>query len=150
MEQLLKLLSFNPSTTAPDGSLAQIGSVFSSPPWIIDSGTSDHMTNLLKLFQTYVPCPNNQKIRITDGSFLPITGKVSVPISKNITLKLVLHVPKLACNLLSISKLCQDSNYYLIFFYSHCKVLDLRTGKIIGSTRMEDGLSYFDEKDFLE
>ena len=115
MEQLLKLLNFNPSTTAPVGSLAQIGSVFSSPPWIIDSGASDHMTNLSKLFQTYVPCPGNQKIRIADGSFSPIAGKGSVPISKNITLKSVLHVPKLACNLLSVSKLCQDSNYCLIF-----------------------------------
>ena len=104
------------------------------------------MTNLSKLFQTYVTC--NQKIRIADGSFSPIAGKGSVPISKNITLKSVLHVPKLACNLLSVSKLCQDSNYCLIFFDSHCKVLDLRTGKMIGSTRMEDGLYYFDEKDF--
>ena len=137
MEQLLKLLKSNPSTTAPVGSLAQIGSVFSvtsifsSMPSIIDSGASDHMTNLSKLFQTYVPCPGNQKIRIADGSFSSIAGKGSVPISEKITLQSVLHVPKLACNLLSVSKLSKDSNCCVTLFYSHCEFQDRRTGKMI-------------------
>ena len=93
-------------------------------PWIIDSGASNHMTNLSKLFQTYVPCPGDQKIRITEGSFSSIAGKGLVPISEKITLQSVLHVPKLACNLLSVSNLCKDSNCCVTFFYSHCGFQD--------------------------
>ena len=55
-------------------------------PWIIDSGAYNHMTNLLKLFQTYVPCLGNRKIQIADGSFSSIAGKGSIPISEKITL----------------------------------------------------------------
>ena len=124
MEQLLKLLKSNPSTIAPVGSLAQTGSVFSvtyifsSMHWIIDSGASDHMRNLSKLFQTYVPCPGNQKIRIADGSVSSIVGKGLIPISEKITLQSVLHVPKLACNLLFVSKLSKDYNCCHLFLFS--------------------------------
>lgn len=88
--ELLKLLKSNISTTAPFGSLAQIASVFSvssifsSMSWIIDLDASDHMTNLSKLFQTYAPCPGNQKVRIADGSFSSILGKGQAPISKKL------------------------------------------------------------------
>ena len=89
MGQLLKLFKSNPSTTTPIGSLAQIDSVFfvtsifSSMPWIIDLGASDHITNLSKLFQTCVLCSGYQKY----GSFSSIARKGLVPISKKITLQ---------------------------------------------------------------
>ena len=147
MEQLLKLLKFNPSTTVLVGSLVQISSVFfsvtsifSSTSWIIDSGASDHMTNLLKLFQTYVPCPGNQKIRIANESFSSIARKGLVPIYEKITLRSVLHV--LTC--LQFLKIL----IVFTFFYSHCEFQDRSTGKMIGNARMQDGLYYFDEKGF--
>ena len=70
--------------------------------WIVDSGASDHMTDSHKLFTTYIPCAGNVKVKIADGSLASIAGKGSIKISKNITLESILHVPKLACSLLSI------------------------------------------------
>ena len=68
--------------------------------WIVDSGASDHMTDCHQLFSTYIPCAGNLKVKIADGSLASIAGKGSIKISDHITLESVLHVPKLACNLL--------------------------------------------------
>ncbi|KAG6508688.1 hypothetical protein ZIOFF_034068 [Zingiber officinale] len=130
LEQLLALLTSNPSSSTPNVSMAHTGNeiiVFPcgfgiSAPWIIDSGASDHMTNSLKLLKLYSPCPENKKVKIADGSFSPIAGKGSVQISENIDLKFVLYVPKLTCNLLS----------------------DRSSGKMISSAKMVNGLYYFE------
>jgi hypothetical protein len=114
-------------------------------PWIIDSGASDHMTGFSSLFKTYSPCPGNQKVRIADGSFSSIAGEGKITLSKNIDLKNVLHVPKLSCNLLSVSKICKDSNCNVKFFNTHCIFQDQISGKMIGSAKMMDGLYYFEE-----
>ncbi|KAK3037075.1 hypothetical protein RJ639_029917 [Escallonia herrerae] len=58
----------------------------------------------------------NKKIKIADGSLPTIAGTGSIVLSPSITLRNVLHVPKLSCNLLSISKLTNDlkcqANFY--------------------------------------
>ena len=85
--------------------------------WIIDSGASDHMTDNHKLFTTYIPCAGNMKVKIADGSLASIVGKGSIKISESITL---LHVPKLACSLLSVSQLTKQSNCSVNFLPTHC------------------------------
>ncbi|KAL6313712.1 hypothetical protein AAG906_010131 [Vitis piasezkii] len=45
-----------------------------SSSWIIDSRVIDHMTHSLEKFSTYIPCPSNKKITITDGSLVTIVG----------------------------------------------------------------------------
>ena len=80
IEQLLQLLKSNPPTTTPISSLAQIGSVLSvtfcsSVPWIIDSGAFYHTIGISNWFQTYVPCPDNKKVQIVDGSLSSIASK---------------------------------------------------------------------------
>ena len=71
-------------------------------PWLIDSGASNHMTNISNVFNTYFPCFGSDKVRIADGSLSPIVGKDSIKISKIIELKSVHHVPKVSVNLLSV------------------------------------------------
>ena len=136
MNHILKLLKSNFPSGIPSVSHAQTGSTpnalsccFNSAPWIIDSGASDHMTSFSNLFNTYSPCSGNKKIRIADGSFSPITGKGLIKLSENIDLKSVLHVPKLACNLLSVSKLTKDSNCRVFFCDSYCEFQDQNSGK---------------------
>ncbi|KAG6480118.1 hypothetical protein ZIOFF_063596 [Zingiber officinale] len=131
LEQLLALLTSNPSSSTPNVSVAHTGNEIIAFPcgfgisalWIIDYEASDHMTNSLKLLKLYSPCPENKKVKIADGSFSPIAGKGSVQISENIDLKSVLYVPKLTCNLLS----------------------DRSSRKTIGSAKMVNGLYYFED-----
>ena len=68
LDQLLQLLKpASPTLGTPIASLAQSGSLLCadslslSSPWIIDSGASDHMTNLSHLFISYTPCSGNKK-----------------------------------------------------------------------------------------
>ena len=120
MEQLDHLCKFLHVSILPSSSSqvqkgnyisALNASVNNSTYWIIDSGASDYMIGLSHLFSSYTPCAGNIKVRIADGSFTPIACKGSIVLSNSITLKFVLYVPKLTCNMLSISKLIRDSNY---------------------------------------
>ena len=103
MDHLLKLLNYNSSFGTPNSSLAQTGCnpnalscSLNSTPWIIDSGAFDHMTSLSHLFNSYLPCYENERIRLLDGSFSPIARKGKTKILKDIILKSILYVPKLA------------------------------------------------------
>ena len=103
LDQLLQLLKPAPLTPGtPIASLTQSGSLscayslLLSAPWIINSGTSDHMTNLSYLFMSYTPCYENKKARIANGSLSSIVGQGSIRLSDKIVLQSVLHVPKLS------------------------------------------------------
>ena len=61
------------------------------------------MTDAHHLFSTYSPCASNLNVKIADGTLSLVAGKGSIRISESITLNLVLYVPNLSCNLLSIS-----------------------------------------------
>ena len=89
--------------------------------WIVDSGASDHMTGDFTLFNSYSPCPYNYNVRIADGTHSKVMGKGSIIISPNITLDSVLYVPKLDCNLLSISKITRDLKCVTKFFPNLCE-----------------------------
>lgn len=47
------------------------------------------------------------------------------------TLQAVLHVPKIRCNLISVSMLRKDLNCVVIFFPSHYELQDLNSGRMI-------------------
>ena len=107
------MLPSSSSSQVQKGNFVSALNVFfnNSTHWITDSGASDHMTGLSHFFSSYTTCASNIKVRIADGSFTPIACKGSIVLSNSITLKFVLYVPKLTCNMLSISKLIRDSNY---------------------------------------
>ena len=113
--------------------------------WLIDYGAIDHMTGCSKMFSSYSPFVGNKKVILSDGSLSTIVGMGTIKITSLITLKDVLHVPNLSCNLLSISKFtsnhqCQDN-----FYSSYCEFQNLTTGRMIGSAKEKDGLYYFDD-----
>jgi hypothetical protein len=89
--------------------------------WIVDSGASDHMTGDFNLFNDYSPCPFNFTVRIADDTHSKVMGTGSIILSPNITLESVLYVPKLDCNLLSISKITRDLKCVTKFFHNLCE-----------------------------
>ena len=155
MELLQKLLTRDPSSTSTIGSssIAQKGicskalNAFSkSNSWIINSSTSDHMTGDITLFHSYQHCSESYKIKIADGSYSWVVGKGSVILPNSFRLLSVLHVPKLTCNLLSISKVTKNLNCVTKFFPNHCEFQEMETGKMIGCAWEHEGLYIFGNK----
>ena len=99
------------------------------------------MTGCHELFSSYIPCPGNFKIRITDGTLSFVAGKGTIKL-QNLTLNFFLHVPKLTCNLVSISKLTKDLNCVAKFSSICCEFQDLHSGTMIGSAEESEGLYY--------
>ena len=60
-------------------------------------------------------------------------------------LHFVLHVPKLVCSLLSVSKISKDANCRVVFCESHCTFQDQDSRETIGPGKMIGGLYYFDK-----
>ncbi|KAK3037954.1 hypothetical protein RJ639_030659 [Escallonia herrerae] len=71
----------------------------------------------------------NKKIKIADGSLSAIVGTGSIVLSPSITLHNVLHIPKLSCNLLSISKLTNDLKCQANFYSTQCEFQEMRENK---------------------
>ncbi|KAK3019106.1 hypothetical protein RJ639_003788 [Escallonia herrerae] len=87
----------------------------------------------------------NEKIKIADGSLSTIVGTGSIVLSPSITLHNVLHVPKLSCNLLSISKLTNDLKCQANFYSTRCGFQEMVSGRMIGSVRASGGLYFFED-----
>lgn len=145
MELLQKLIA---GTNIGTASVVQKGNVLNAlntsrgrtTSWIVDSGASDHMTGDITVFKKYFPCQDNSTVRIADGTTSRVFGRGSVVISKDIMLDSVLYVPKLDCNLLSVSKLAKDLNCVTKFLPSLCEFQDLDSGKKIGNAKECAGL----------
>lgn len=82
-------------------------------------------------------------MKIADDTLSSITGKKSIKIFDSITFELVLHVLKILCNLLYVSKLIAHTNCSAKFI-SSCIFQDLSSWKTIGSARENEGLYYFE------
>jgi len=70
-------------------------SVIPNHTWIVDSGSTNHMTCESSLFSSFKPCAGSSKIKIDDGSFSAMAGKSSIVLSSLLTIQDVLHVPNL-------------------------------------------------------
>ncbi|KAK3004629.1 hypothetical protein RJ639_019506 [Escallonia herrerae] len=154
LEHLYTLFQSPHFQVNPSCSLAQKGNFVSdllsiipsqNNSWIIDSGATDHMTSCSHLFSTYTPCARNKKIKIADGSLSAIARTGSIVLSPSITLHNVLHVPKLSCNLLSISKLTNDLKCQANFYFIRCEFQEMVSGRMIGNVRASGGLYFFED-----
>lgn len=56
------------------------------------------------MFQEYNPCKENLTVKIADGSQSRVAGIIDILILKDLTVKKILHVPNMDCNLLSVNK----------------------------------------------
>ena len=113
-------------------------------PWITDSGATDHMTFESSLFITYSPCPSNTKVVTIDGSVTTVAGIGDVQINSSLTLKNVLHVPKLTTNLISIHKLTHDLCCQVTFNDTYCIFQEKDSGKTIGRAKEQNCLYYLE------
>ena len=89
--------------------------------WVVDSEASDHMSGNVDLLDNLNHCSNEFIVRITDGSISKVAGIGTIVLSNKLSLKTVLFVPNLTCNLLYVSKLAKDLKCVTNFYSTHCE-----------------------------
>lgn len=103
-------------------------------PWLLDSGATHHISSDLANLSLHQQYNGGEEVIVGNGSGLPISHKGSTLLpTSNRSLKLtdVLCVPQIQKNLISIYKLCNTNQVYVLFFPSCFKVRDLKTGDLL-------------------
>lgn len=106
--------------------------------WVIDSGASDHIISIPDSYITahpldgvYVDLPNSQQAKAT------LIGRVQI--TEHFFLDDVLYVPGFSYNMLSVSKLADQTNCLCLFSSTHCFIQDPKQ-RMIGSGARVGGL----------
>lgn len=111
--------------------------------WYLDSCASSHMTQNAEWLQdvqkTCVPVvtANNEQLSARSRGTVEVNVKLGDK-EKLVYIEEVLHVPKLAANLLSVSKIV-EKGHKVIFDKSGCKIRDLR-GRIKARANLHQGV----------
>ena len=106
-------------------------SVKSGAEWIVDSGATCHMSNNRALFSELGELPSSEKVTLGDGHSLEAKGEGTVNLemllpdgnNRRCALQKVLYVPKLAYNLISVSK-ATHSGKFVKFDSKGCEFLN--------------------------
>lgn len=107
--------------------------------WVIDSGATSHICCDRSLFINMKPVEHVSVILPTRSRFaVEFVGTVSL--TPEVELNECLYVPSFAYNLLSISSLLRDSNYFVNFYDQSCALQDKSRSKMIGKVELLDGL----------
>lgn len=121
----------------------EISSKNYSNAWIIDSSALEHMMSNSAIFSSYLLCLGKPKIKGADDLFSSVASQGTVKISPTLSLNLVLHVPNLNYNLLSVGKITKDLNCSFEFIPFCCCFKD-HLEKTIGQGKLKDGVCYLE------
>ncbi|CAL2236797.1 unnamed protein product [Prunus armeniaca] len=110
--------------------------------WIIDTSIFDHMTYDAKFFDEL--SSNTRDPYITSANGLPslITSEGTISLTPTLYLSCALLVPKIHCNLLSVSRLLVTLNTSATFYHTHYSFQDLKTHETIGHGKRIGRLYY--------
>ena len=112
-------------------------------PWLADSGTSDHLTANLNNLSVQSQYKGPDQVTVGNGQSLPINhiGNTTLHTKyHNFTLKNVLHVPRIALNLLSVHKFCLHNNCSCYFDANQIKIQDIPMGRLLYKGLSENGV----------
>ena len=106
-------------------------------------GTSDHLITNLNSLSVQSQYKGSKQVTVGNGQNLPINHIGNTSLSTkyhNFLLKDVLHVPRIAMNLLSIYKFCLHNNCSCHFDANKLTIQDVPTGRIIYKGFSENGV----------
>ena len=107
--------------------------------WIIDTGATNHMI-CSKLFFSSITSTVSKSVRLPNGQYALVTHIGTIKISDSFILTDVLCIPSFSFNLIYVSKLIKNLQYYVIFLLKFCFVQHLKSWKIIGVGKEAGGL----------
>ena len=111
--------------------------ISSSSKWVIDSGTTDHMTGNSSLFTTFQSHPSTSTVTLADESPSCVLGSGTIHLTPLITL---LSLLEFSFNFISSSKLTRTLNCSIPFFPDYCLIQYLSTKRVIGRGSKSGGL----------
>ncbi|RVX17826.1 hypothetical protein CK203_004212 [Vitis vinifera] len=109
-------------------------------PWILDSGTYDHMSGNKDLFSSITTTSTLPIVTLANGSQTMAKGFGFAHPLLSLPLHSVLYAPECPFNLISISKITRTLNCSITFFDKFVTLQDRSTGKTIGIGRESQGL----------
>ncbi|KAK2451623.1 putative mitochondrial protein [Trifolium repens] len=118
--------------------------------WIIDSGATHHICNSIQWFHSFSEI-TPVSVKLPNGNSVIAKFSGVVKFSDDFFLSNVLCIPTFSINLLSVSTLCHQSHYNLLFDASKCVIQALPNLKMIGLAEAFEGLYYLKlhDKDVL-
>ena len=111
--------------------------------WLTDSGASDHITANINNLNQLAPFQGLEQVFVGNGQNLPIQNIGNANIYTKFSqfkLRNILHVPRIASNLLLVHKLCLHNNCSCCFDSNKLLVQDLPTGRILYQGLSENGV----------
>ncbi|KAL1205543.1 hypothetical protein V5N11_003720 [Cardamine amara subsp. amara] len=110
--------------------------------WVLDSGATNHMTcsrEFLTELKYMLPC----SIGLPNGKQTTSKEKGTMVFDDDFSLKNVLLVPHLRCNLISVSQLIAESDMVMQIANKGCVIQDRLTRNLTGAGELRDGLYFF-------
>ncbi|GAA0171489.1 hypothetical protein LIER_41166 [Lithospermum erythrorhizon] len=86
--------------------------------WIVDSGTSIHMCDNLKLFSSYQAVKDSTPVQLLDNSTKLVEYIGTISLNTRMILQDCLYISSFKYNLLSVSKLSQSANLVFNFYHA--------------------------------
>jgi histone deacetylase 1/2 len=123
------------------GNAASTTSNNSLPPWLMDSGATDHITNDLERLHVHERYTGKDNVQVANGKGLSISHiGHSTLAGSSIHLKNILHVPEISQHLLSVYRLVADNLVLVEFHRDFFFVKDKATRRILLHGRSKGGL----------
>uniref|UniRef100_A0A2N9FH39 Integrase catalytic domain-containing protein n=1 Tax=Fagus sylvatica TaxID=28930 RepID=A0A2N9FH39_FAGSY len=109
--------------------------------WIIDSGSTDHMTHESSNFSSYNTHPSKRCVKTANGSSSAVSGVGSLPLTSSMSLSTVLH-DLLTGTMIGLGRE-RDGLYYLDLNW-HAKEDTGQVHQVVGSSTSEAQIWFFD------
>jgi hypothetical protein len=131
------------ATSGNVGKALYTSTPISHSEWIIDSGATNNMTFNNNHLQS-IKSSDQHIVSTADGTPSPVLGEGSISLTKNLNLDLVLVVPSLNHDLLSVAQITLALNCVAIFWPNLYIFKDIQTRKTIGYGTRRGKLYYLD------
>ncbi|XP_019157978.1 PREDICTED: uncharacterized protein LOC109154699 [Ipomoea nil] len=106
--------------------------------WILDSGATDHIACSLDSFDDYYVVEGTM-VNLPNGKHIRVEHMGNITLGDGICLRNVLHIPSFKFNIISVSKLLNNSPHLLTFTNDQC-LLRGSHGRTVGFAKEENGL----------